>query len=541
MQVSFSLSNLLRFVRVNPAASGAATNILPPANATRQDITQQNLNDRRVGAITAALGRLDELLIRTEVRQRVDRAKAISGSALGLATDSTATRLDSDSEVNSQTTSYTPFGPEFAGSGLSTALPEISGAYDGSSGDDTLRFKVTREGVHGQQRIDVKVFDSDDVRLATLRIRDHHAIDREYAIGNGLIFTLGEGFLKKNDEFYLDVFASTPSSVDPDKPFDGTRDDRPNFDYGLSVGAGSFDINGVNIAVGSDDTIDAVLQRINGSAAGVDAVFDAAADRVRLTQRQAGSAHDIVLANDTSGFLAATKLTGSAQPGRDTEAEGLLAAASAFAAVTAGNLSINGNVVGFDPAVDSLTDVLARINAADIGVDARLVSGGQKVLIGSDVVGVPLALDDNGSGLFDALAIDERRYDARIRIGIPLARTYEIADQVEDSIALINEVFDPGANSMPLSASLADLRQRLTSALEENASQGATAFGISFRADARPGNGYVTVDRPVLTRQQRYNGGAASVRLTRLIGGLRAALSDYQSQPAPGTLLNTTA
>lgn len=540
MQVNFTFSNLFRFARVNPGTRDEA-GFLPPAFATAQDITQRNLNDRRVGKIAAALNELDELLIRTEVRQRMDRAKAISGSALGLGTVSTAARLDSDTEVNTATTSYTPFGPVFTGSGQSTALPEITGVYDGSNGNDTLQFKVTREGVHGEDNIEVRVFDSGGDMLERLRIRANHPLDREYSIGNGLVFTLGEGYLEKNDEFYLDVYADTPSSVDPDKPFDGTRNERPDFDYGLSVSAGSFDVNGVTIAVNADDTINTVLQRIEASAAGVDAVFDAGAERVRLTQRQTGSAHDIVLANDDSGFVAATKLTGSAVPGLDREADAALAETSVFAAVTAGNLRINSNNIGFDPAVDSLTDILARINAADIGVDASLVSGDQRVLIRSTIDGMPLNLDDGGTGIFDALDIEQMQYRARIRNGIPLARTYAIADDLEDSIALVNEIFDPGANPAALSPSLSDLRERLTTALRDAAPDGTTTYGLSFSADAPPGSNFVRIDRHTLTRQTRYNGASATLQLARLVGSLRGALNAYQGQPAPGTLLNATA
>ncbi len=540
MQVNFTFSNLFRFARVNPGTRDEA-GFLPPAFATAQDITQRNLNDRRVGKIAAALNELDELLIRTEVRQRMDRAKAISGSALGLGTVSTAARLDSDTEVNTATTSYTPFGPVFTGSGQSTALPEITGVYDGSNGNDTLQFKVTREGVHGEDNIEVRVFDSGGDMLERLRIRANHPLDREYSIGNGLVFTLGEGYLEKNDEFYLDVYADTPSSVDPDKPFDGTRNERPDFDYGLSVSAGSFDVNGVTIAVNADDTINTVLQRIEASAAGVDAVFDAGAERVRLTQRQTGSAHDIVLANDDSGFVAATKLTGSAVPGLDREADAALAETSVFAAVTAGNLRINSNNIGFDPAADSLTDILARINAADIGVDASLVSGDQRVLIRSTIDGMPLNLDDGGTGIFDALDIEQMQYRARIRNGIPLARTYAIADDLEDSIALVNEIFDPGANPAALSPSLSDLRERLTTALRDAAPDGTTTYGLSFSADAPPGSNFVRIDRHTLTRQTRYNGASATLQLARLVGSLRGALNAYQGQPAPGTLLNATA
>ena len=72
--------------------------------------------------------------------------------------------------------------------------------------------------------------------------------------------------------------------------------------------AGSFDVNGVSITVAANDTINSVLAKIDASAAGVTATFDATREEVVLTQKTEGAANDIVLANDTSGFLAATKL-----------------------------------------------------------------------------------------------------------------------------------------------------------------------------------------------------------------------------------------
>ena len=71
------------------------------------------------------------------------------------------------------------------------------------------------------------------------------------------------------------------------------------------VTAGSFTLNGTAISVAANDTIDAVVARINASVSGVTAIVSA--DRVILTTK-ANSEDPITLAGDTSGFFAATKL-----------------------------------------------------------------------------------------------------------------------------------------------------------------------------------------------------------------------------------------
>ena len=62
--------------------------------------------------------------------------------------------------------------------------------------------------------------------------------------------------------------------VNVDAAFDATGRDAPLFDDGLSVHAGSFEVNGVTIDVAADDTVQSVLASISASAAGVTAAYD---------------------------------------------------------------------------------------------------------------------------------------------------------------------------------------------------------------------------------------------------------------------------
>lgn len=541
MQVNFSLTNLFRFVRVNSDNNGV-TNTVPYTNASQQDITQRNLNDRRIGHIQATLGQLDELLARSGVRTSIGTARAISQAPMNLSNDATATTLDSAQEVNEATTSYTPFGPDF--SGLTTTLPEIHGVYDGSVGNDTFRFRVSRSGVRGQSRIDIKVTDSNGDNVKNIKINEDDPLDQVYEIKYGLELTLGAGAAFKDDDFYLTISSDTPSSVNPDAAFNAIRNDRPDFDPGQAVTAGSFDINGVEITVAEDDSINSVLGKINASAASVDAVFDLAADRVRLTHRQAGSAHDIVISGDTSGFVAATKLTGLATPGTDREAEIALSATTRFASVTSGSLRINSNNIAFDIGTDSLTDIIDRINEADIGVLASLVNGGQKVSIRSTIPGMPLTLDDNDTGLFDAANLVEKQYKAKIRSGPPKHRTYAIANKIEESVRLINEVFDPLSNHTQDSPALAKLRGSLLSALRSSGPDGETAFGLQFQLQSPLRQNMIRVDRRSLTRYAQVDAASFTVGLAGFSSGVRGALAAYRAQfggDEAGVFVNTVA
>jgi flagellar hook-associated protein 2 len=73
-------------------------------------------------------------------------------------------------------------------------------------------------------------------------------------------------------------------------------------------GAGSFTINGTAISYNADtDTLGALISRINTSAAGVTASYDATNDRMSLTNNATGDSGMSI--TDTSGLLAALGLT----------------------------------------------------------------------------------------------------------------------------------------------------------------------------------------------------------------------------------------
>ncbi len=263
---------------------------------------------KQVMRIREAVQTIRPMMLDPEVSQVGSSARATSASELniGTTTPATPTTLQSTEEVNAATTAYSTDPPTWTGT--STAQATIGGEYDGSSGTDTLTFKVKKGGTLGGDLIQIEIRDSSNNLIDSLNFKKQDSVNTPYTLSNGLTVTFGEGTFVKNDSFTVEVYANVPQAVNPDNPFNGTDANDPNLDYGQAVTSGSFQINGTTITVAADDTINSVLDKINNSDAGVTATFDAATETVLLTQNTPGSTNDIVLSNDTSGFVAAVKL-----------------------------------------------------------------------------------------------------------------------------------------------------------------------------------------------------------------------------------------
>jgi hypothetical protein len=342
---------------------------------------------------------------------------ATRSGPLGLETEREFTTLVSTDEANAIPTSFSPAGPAFTGA--SAALPTVGGTYSGALGDQTLTFLAKDAGTIGvpsakKLRIDVR--DQTGVRIETLNFQNLDP-DTPLALSSGLSLSFSGGAIVKNDGFTVAVSATTGSRVDPAKPFDGTRNDGPGFEPGLSVREGSFQLNGVTIAVGASDTLEQVLDRITSSAAGVHATFDAASETVVLTRKTGGSL-PIVVEDDTSGFLAATKLSGAIAVlgGDGDEASQPLAEVPELSGIAGGSFSINGVTISVDANVDSLRDVASRISASAAGATAvydersgvfEIRSSGARELV----------LSDGDSGLWSALGIAPGTYRGTPRAG----------------------------------------------------------------------------------------------------------------------------
>jgi hypothetical protein len=367
---------------------------------------------RRISELGEALEEANEVfeaLRAGGARSSAGVGAAESSSALAIDTSTRASSLTGTEEVNTVPTSYSPFGPSWTGSSSSEIT--VGGVYDGSSGDDTLRFRVTsRTGDVGFDNINIRVYDQAGTKtLDNFTISSADPPDTPVTLNNGLTVSLSAGDARRNDVFWLNVYTSIDSEVDPDLAFNGTRNSDPNLQPGLDITAGSFFVNGEEITVAADDTVNTVLDRINASAAGVTAVYDPATELVSF-EHDTDGANDITLSGDTSGFLDAMKLSGATVVlGRDSgEQDSPMQEVDALSSTAAGSITINETEVAIDPSTDSLTDVVDAINAAVPGVSASFDETDLTVTIAGS--GGTVTLDDGGTGFLGNVLIDPGTY-----------------------------------------------------------------------------------------------------------------------------------
>jgi hypothetical protein len=372
---------------------------------------------KQIMRIREAVQAIKPMMLEPEEIQFASPAGASSASSLDLSssTTGTPTTLESTEEVNSSTTAYSTDPPEWTGD--STAKATIGGEYDGSSGSDTLTFDVKKGGELGGDLIQIYIYDSNNNQIDSLNFKKQDGIGTPYTLSNGLTVTFDEGTFVKNDSFTVEVYDNVPQAVNPDNPFNGTDTTDPNLQSGLEVTSGSFEINGTTIDVAADDTINSVLDKINQSDAGVTATFDAATETVLLTQNTPGSTEDIVLANDTSGFVAAVKLDSAvAVPGEDgtvTEDPNTpLAEVESMSAVQSGSISVNGVSIDIDVNLDSLNDILDRITASEAGVTASYDSSSKQVSLVSNDSESELTIDSGSTSFFPTVNITDATYEA---------------------------------------------------------------------------------------------------------------------------------
>ena len=223
----------------------------------------------------------------------------------------------------------------------------------------------------------------------------------------------------------------TPITVSTSARFNASPASRPKFENGATVHAGSFTIIGTSIAVIANDSINSVISRINNSAAGVTAYV--VSDRIALVTDNE-SEDQIVLANDTSGFLAATKLAGATtQVGNIYDHQQVLSKTFQFGSVTNGSFKVNGVSISVDRNTDSLTSVVNRINSSGAGVTAAYDTATDKLAFTSQVAGAALTLSNDTGGFLAAAHVATGTVSTQFKPDAAFNATGENAPQ-----------FDPG-------------------------------------------------------------------------------------------------
>jgi hypothetical protein len=382
-----------------------------------------------------------------------------------------AARLSSSAEINARTTAFSPANPLWQGS--SRADPTVTGNYTGDQGTGALTVTATSGGNRRTRDITLDLRDSGGGFVEEIVLLSSDPIDMQYQLSNGLVLQFENGTILTGDTFTIDVQDQLDLEIDPDVPFDGYLGD-PGFDIGESVVSGSFFVNGINIAVFSSDTVNDVLSRIESSSAGVTATYDSQTEAVILTQKTAGTGATFSVSNDTSGFLSAVKLDNAVlEPGQDGGADVPISRLPPFAGVTTGSILINNVAVSINPAVDSLTEIVSRIDSSSAGVSARLVAN-ERVVLRSEDDGAALELSSNGTGFFEAVQIFKTVIEPRLGSQRPSeAATDEILGALRKLTFAFNQIAgDPYTRDLPAT-------KRLRSQTEAAFRSGLEQGGIS--------------------------------------------------------------
>jgi len=435
----------------------AATRAAPPAAAPGRSL--RDFAELMVG-LRDAHGELVTAGERLSASARTRNA-LVAGSPLTLSTG-VATTLRSTEEVNAIATSYGTSSPAFGG--LSTSDPTIGGTYSGDQGDTTLTFTSTVGGVVGTTPVSFEVRDAEDELVDTIDL-GFDSPGTVYTLSNGLEVSFSSGTVVSGDSFELEVSSSVGSSVRPDNAFDESGDDGPNFEPGLSVGAGSFDVNGITITVAADDTLNDVLASIEASGAGVTAAFDEDTETILLTRTDLGP-DDITLENDTSGFLAATKLdAASAALGTIDETTAVIADVASLSTISSGTFEINGVAVTVDVLNDSIDDLLERINSSGAGVTASYDPSTGELGIQADDSS-DLVLQDGTSNFLSVFGLEDGTFQAEVRGSTARFGDREALARSLDRLAQAHAALFEGTYSGFGSSTIARMRTQLGELVE---------------------------------------------------------------------------
>lgn len=224
-----------------------------------------------------------------------------------------------------------------------------------------------------------------------------------------------------------------------------TADPNGSFRYGahLDAGdrviAGSFTINGENISVTGNDTINSVLNRINKSGAGVVAMYDSDADKVFLSAGQGGQ---IQFGPDTSGFLDAMKLVSVSgnQVKSYVTVEGSMlnkykplsetSLTQGDNAVSNGSFTINNVTFSVNTSTDTLYSILKSINDSEAGVVVDYDEVTDRVFITSKEFGKEIKLENDTSNFLQRLNLLDGDGDQDQTAGLSVYRGEQARVQI---------------------------------------------------------------------------------------------------------------
>jgi len=182
---------------------------------------------------------------------------------------------------------------------------------------------------------------------------------------------------------------------------------------GRTITSGTITVNGQQINVNSSDSLATTLNNIT-AATGVAAVYNIGTDRVDLSS---GGPITLGASNDTSNLLEVLRLSGNGTNFVSTSGPSLSSVrlngpidsanlASAPAAATDDTFMINGAVINYNTATDSIQDVLNRISNSSAGVLATFDLSSNRISLTSKTTGnVGIAVTNDNGNLAQALGL----------------------------------------------------------------------------------------------------------------------------------------
>ncbi len=188
------------------------------------------------------------------------------------------------------------------------------------------------------------------------------------------------------------------------------------------ITAGTFTVNGQQIAITTSESLQAVFTAIEGAAAGVTASYDSTPgdpnfDKVTLSS----TSGNVVLgaANDTSNFLQAMGLEnngtatvtsastlGSLVLGNPIASAGIKAALSGQDSSGNGTFTVNGVSIGYNTGTDSLSTLIDRINSSAADVTASYDATDNRMVLTNNATGsFGVGVSDTQGNLMAALGL----------------------------------------------------------------------------------------------------------------------------------------
>lgn len=306
-----------------------------------------------------------------------ERASVLTSSGaigLDLTSPERASQIQSTGEMNTSTTSLSSYDVNITGG----IRAQLSGTYSGTS--TSLRIKLNGLTSIGTSSSSVNADLLDNQGRVIANFTGNVVAGQVVSFGaSGVKARFTSGFALLGGTSDASTVTQTPTNVNTSAAFNGAWGTAPLFDNFQAVTAGSFTVNGTTVSVSASDTVNSVVARINASVSGVTAIVSA--DKVIITTNS-NSEDPIMLAGDTSGFLAATKLaSASTAAGNIRDDRQVLSKTSQFGTVTNGSFSINGTSITVDKDTDTFNSIVSRINGANAGVAAAYDSAQDKLVL----------------------------------------------------------------------------------------------------------------------------------------------------------------